>query len=860
MHSPDIEFDTEVQSYSPDDLGLRIVGMVPIDASASAHHITASAMIETWHNTTNRPMFVRNPDFHVFGSGELQCQVLHKQGDVLAGRRLLSDYLWNDVVIKQDTSKDDKIVTKGLVDYLIYPWHRNGSLNSDTRTEDVASSWLKKKVESTILYSYKSEYFSSKIDYDSINTQFIFTENSQIANYRLGRQLSDSSSMEINYYPNIDKALYNTEGYTVESNPSISEYIRYAGTDFADGTVEEYGLYSKSPVSIKYKSTSHAAIVFKQALEEGNEVIPILPYLKTGENTSIGEFSYSGDYGYKPFWDSDDIEGHDYIFSQDYIEHAAPSTGCFLWLAELYKKNPEGNPFGGDSTIALRSNNWIVGGNEVPIGNGFPTLYWTVGDIYYQRYDCLKTYPFTKEDTNQVVEILSFMCETHTNLDGRYDRNRGQIDNTMMSPENFNLLNPVYNQTNNFFTYRKVESADEDTHSTSYPNYITYSKTKEVGADVDLWTNITLGSVLDLDGNRGEITSLQRFNDQILAFQDSGISQVLYNENVQISSQAGVPIEIANSGKVQGKRYISNTVGCSNKWSICQTPYGIYFMDSNEKSIYLFNGQLNNLSTAKGFNTWCKKSIPDNTTDWHPADTHGYATYYDRLNQDVLFVGRNEVLAYSEKIGNFTSFYDYANAPYFCGLDDLGLWIKPNYEDDVTEIYQHQAGEYCNFFGETRPYGTILVGNPEPQRDKTFTNIEFRACVDGDGEYEDGTSSTKAKYKPYLPFDYLQTWDEHQHGLARLSTKDGRGGMMHHIKDMTAALKRKFRIWRCDIPRDNLSSESTFDFSFDTSFRGTMLKRGLNRMRNPWIYLKLLKSEDTDKRTEIHDIVMTYFV
>jgi hypothetical protein len=50
-----------------------------------------------------------------------------------------------------------------------------------------------------------------------------------------------------------------------------------------------------------------------------------------------------------------------------------------------------------------------------------------------------------------VVEIGSFMLETRVNLDGRYDTNRGLMDNTAVTKENFNLINPVYSQLNNFF-------------------------------------------------------------------------------------------------------------------------------------------------------------------------------------------------------------------------------------------------------------------------------------------------------------------------------------------------------------------------------------------------------------------------
>jgi hypothetical protein len=68
----------------------------------------------------------------------------------------------------------------------------------------------------------------------------------------------------------------------------------------------------------------------------------------------------------------------------------------------------------------------------------------TWGDTYYQRWDCLKTYPTTEEDKNSIVDVLSFMVETHINIDGRCDVNRG-IDNLINArPNNFNLLNKAY--------------------------------------------------------------------------------------------------------------------------------------------------------------------------------------------------------------------------------------------------------------------------------------------------------------------------------------------------------------------------------------------------------------------------------
>jgi hypothetical protein len=199
-------------------------------------------------------------------------------------------------------------------------------------------------------------------------------------------------------------------------------------------------------------------------------------------------------------------------------------------------------------------------------------------------------------------------------------------------------------------------------------------------------------------------------------------------------------------------------------------------------------------------------------------------------------------------------------------------------------------GEYCNFFGTNKPWGLTFISNGGDKMtlDKIFTNLEFRACVEGEGSNgsssevnvfdstfdftfrSSGEVSPYAKYTPYLPVDYLETWDEYQHGIANLSWKNGHAAFLHHTRDREGSLKRKFRIWRCDIPRDNVGSStgasSTFDDTFDYTFRGGKQTRKAHpndRMRNPWLFIKLQKNAaETGKylhRTELHDLMVTYF-
>jgi hypothetical protein len=70
-----------------------------------------------------------------------------------------------------------------------------------------------------------------------------------------------------------------------------------------------------------------------------------------------------------------------------------------------------------------------------------------------------------------------------------------------MTPTNFNKLNPVYSQENNFFTYRGLNSSKY--YVNDFPNSVTWTKEKQAAALIDTWTNITLASTLDLDGDKG---------------------------------------------------------------------------------------------------------------------------------------------------------------------------------------------------------------------------------------------------------------------------------------------------------------------------------------------------------------------
>jgi hypothetical protein len=420
------------------------------------------------------------------------------------------------------------------------------------------------------------------------------------------------------------------------------------------------------------------------------------------------------------------------------------------------------------------------------------------------------------------------MCESRINLDSKYDDNRKSLD-TILFADKFNKINSVYSQQNNFFNYRGYNYTFPNI--SKYQATITWSKTKTLGEHIDTWTNITLASTLDLDSNLGKISSIKRVNNDLIVLQDRGVSQILYNERVQISPTIGVPIEIANSGKVDGIYYLYNNIGCSNKWGTCTTKNGVYFFDGNSKSLYFLNRekQISNISESLGFNTWFNSNT-DNLM-WDPYNFNGCILQYDPINSDVLLITKYNCLAYSEKLQTFTSFYDYAKVSNYVSYKDKVFLIKAYSGEEyglanITKLYGLQEGSYNNFFGEYKPFYTTIMVNEHPTTDKIFTNVEYRA---------DSYIGDTVQHN--LTFDTLETWNEYQYGSCDLINNLG----------YPSNLKKKFRVWRANIPRDN--------------------SNGRDRMRNPWLYLRLGKINFTDTtddssnrlKLQLHDIVVDYY-
>ena len=819
FHSPEIELNkiTDLRNTK-----LRIVGYVPFTYNASDIKIITSTASPL--NETNFLNFIED-----------------LKEDVYAGNNFISGLLWKDWVIYDAKYNYDQVGTSA---YMVYPWQKKGSILNDNR--NTGYSILKEKKLSNLKFSKNTSYLSTPYLFNNTDIQLGGNNNNVKFNFskiywKNPSDILDSfsylSDVDTSLTPNLEDRSYTIDPVVVEygvdytgsslpltqpvkgnykdgyayiaavsslydgstNNEKTNEQLFYSYPFLLLGTNRYSSLsasfFSKDPIVMRYKTTPHIVINLN-----GEDLIESRTIILPRSSNSPTEI--------------EDYDSHlkmKHLIKQDVID-VSPQSG-YLWIGEIYR-DPVPNKFSGQD---YTNNIWYPAGNSVrldsnnDINSDSIIIYYTQGDTFYSRFDSLKTYPYTLEDPNSIVEIGSFMVETRINLDARYDRNIGKKSNLVMTPTNFNLFNDVYNQKNNFFNYRIIDKDIAD--NTKFPNTIVWSKQKFAGADVDAWTNINMASSLDLDGTKGELTKLVSFKNEIFSFQPEAINHILFNSRVQIPTSDGVPIELTNAYKVDGARQLSS-VGSSNPLAIKSTDRGIYYMDNITKGIYVFNGQQSeSLSDKLGMSSWVKEQNIDS-----------YKVNYDKINQDIYFINNDNCLSYSEKLGEFESFFDYNNSEIF-NVKDGTYAIKSN------KLYKLFEGNYNRFFEyDSKPFWVTFTHNENPFNDKIYNTLEFRSDT-----YNYITKDEKGNaITPYWDlsnnsaFNNIIVENEYQLGSENLDFK----------RYTPSNLKRKFRIWRANIPRDN--------------------KNKRDRIRNTWTNITLKASNPSNTKTELHDLIVNY--
>lgn len=451
------------------------------------------------------------------------------------------------------------------------------------------------------------------------------------------------------------------------------------------------------------------------------------------------------------------------------------------------------------------------------------------GDTFISKVEILKTY-FKDEDNfvDRLNEVILYSGESYIHSYCRYDDRayNKEFLCTNILDQNWGQLNTVYNQEDNLFSYN-ISSKET---INDFPYTVMHSKRKIYGEEIDAYTNLLLETSMDVDTLGGPISALLTGpQGHLYCIQNHSVSQVLYADPSQITTPEG-NVGIAPINRFDGFTEIAKFIGTDTFKRCIHTKDSIYLLDPYRKGLFeiSYGRQAMSVSDTQKFKSWFSPRIIPVYKDKYKQET----LWFDS-NSDNLMIANSEYhlqLSTGESTKNtFTSFYSYEKSKDFICLQGDTYSITETGKS--LEIWKLRKGAYNSYYDEYKPYYVEILLGKEGLTDKIYTNLELIAYSWG---IEEGMKVSDYTNYTNLPIDTLNIWNDYQYGELDLYT----------YKWQISDIKRKFRIWRCNLPR--------------------VKGKPLERIRSPFAYLKIgkFKFEDSHKEDKVilHSLLATYFL
>ena len=837
LNSPDLN------NMNLDELKLKIVGIARNSYSYSDFQIQ--------YNNTG---YEKTVGLTATSKNMLQLEEYYKPTKSTAGTNI---YKFNNFAVGAELPIEQEVIDTSNLWYAKYPiisiWNGSDWITKSNYSATTALKYTSKytsKLFSSYKYCDRTVYFANS-DSETCSNCIMSKYNGESTLLKIGSKYISGNydnlitpTLSYNrYYTRYDTAPFDGSFTIPASLASFSKHS-FVWLGGSDNYTYAFSDSDANPIRIRAKYTDFVAIDLNGS---------ILPAIR-GNRTQYGgcdiiapwdPLIYGSDFGgsVKKAWDvNSDVRESQQFLQQNvwnygsannvdslmniglYNDDGEMSTSAYLFIADIYKNidNPL-NLYGNVENIK-----WINCGPIHSINQNTAASE-TEGDTFFQRWECLRTFPYAEGDENSVVDIVSFMVETYQNLDARYDSNRGYGNMNNARPQNFGLLNPAYNQANNIFKYNTIE---ERLQYQNFPQQFAWSLNKSAVSEIDAWTSATLSNIYNVDGSYGPINAIEKLNDTLIGFQDRAIFVINFNNRTQISTEQGLPIELANSGKVDGITYLTRHYGCKNKYSIVSTKTGLYFIDDENRAfINISKDGIADITASSGMSVWFEKQTSYNKK-WNGGDLAAQSNYsafvvgYDSNRGDIYIMnGVNSdagCLVYNEILKTFTSFFDVSTTGY-----KFPLMYNFNGE---TYGLNGADNSFNKLFGGTynSNYSVEYRVNPEPLVGKIFTNIDYIADVyDTEKSVDDAMSL--ANISALQPFDEISVFNEYQQKINVPLTEN---------KWLQPTNATMFRIRHAQIP-----STGTY---------------GIDRMHNPWIHLKL-DGNAKNALMQFHSLTVKYF-
>jgi len=478
-----------------------------------------------------------------------------------------------------------------------------------------------------------------------------------------------------------------------------------------------------------------------------------------------------------------------------------------------------GNIYGGNSYEGKKRSEYLEFGeyNDIIVDT---YECFTPGDIFVDEFKFTKLVKRDVQSINhtlmQITELVSVTLESTIDMKNRNDYSIQEWDSRdHPSFDEYQQYNKVYSQNSNLIIRRDLDPKFKKLND--FNTTIISTKLKTPGELIDSWTDLQPNNTLSVDGKFGPINSLHSFKDEIYAIQDKGLSFISINPRIQTQGSDGVAIQLGTGNVLDKYQYISTDSGTLNKWSVFNSPKGFYYYDTINKGIIRYAGQIQGITDVGGLHSYFNNNMNKTILEIdNPILKQGVSGVFDCINNDAIITflqnSKRDTLIFNENLDKFISFYDYNPSIYIAKGDNLISTDPTN-----TMLYKHFEGDYNRFYGQTfSSYITLLV-NPEADLDTVLDNIMYKSEI-----YLNDID------QPDKTLTHVRTYNEYQDS-----------GRIPLILGRDKNLRRRFRDWNAILPRNTGTRE---------------------RIRNPWVYLKLELDNTSNYKMILHDIVISYTV
>lgn len=709
--SPNIEFTTDVNNLIADNMYLKLVGIIPF----------------TSNSISNEVIFSSSSDGIVFSSTNIKEESIKGFKDYSEES---FDYTTsqgrtkaiNTVAMSVNSTKSADI--KDMKSIFLPTWCRKNILTRENDTDYKGTTSIVRKLTGRFHYSAFNRYFNNSYSFSlGINKPSYMSYD---ANSAMLNNISTSETSSSLVGNGMNKLFPNTKEVakltTIKYKTAPHWMFSLKSSSFNGATYRNVLPSLVQPTETIWYTTYQTLLnssnnYIKQSIISNTTVDTSSPVFAGNNNPKAGEtFCYLGEI-------IRDLGNSQY--GGQIVTMFQPPSQEDGWF--VYPEITEAVA----TPTALQNNLWIPCGDRVLLP-GTPAevnVVCSIGDTFLQRYDLVKTSPITETNSDGTISInsedyqlnttvVSFLVESNINLDGRYDKNRYNAFVHGFTSNNYNLINTVYSQYDNLFTYRGLDY--EEFSIDNFKNSFTWSNIKINGEHVDSWLGFDLRNIYDCNGSLGKVTSFRQLGMYLLGFQETGIFNLLHNVRTGITPSDGVPIELSSASGVSGIRYITTTTGVQSDLVTAVSPKGLYFIDASNKYIGLYNTDgVVNLSEAKGLKSWTYNNITVNDVSTF-FNSSGFAIYVDQIQGRVYFVNKNTCLIYSETFDVFLGFYSYNGLAGMFNIfgEVITLGSDGNPYIQYKGLYNHYFGTYANSY-------ITYKFNPDPLIDKTFNWLDL---------------------------------------------------------------------------------------------------------------------------------------